>query len=475
MPVVGEPGYDRERRAGSGRSPASLALALTALLAACSLTPDYERPGAPVPGEFPGAGGATATAVPSWRSYFSDPTLQRLIETALAQNRDLRVALAQVEEARALAGLAGANRFPAVNAQGSGIRARTPADLSSTGEARVSSRYDANLAVPAFELDFWGRVGALHDAARARYLATEEATRSFRVSLIGAVAEAWFELSELDVRARLAHATLKSRARSLELVRQRRDAGIGNDLDVLAAESLAESVRAQWAELRRQRAQVENALQLLTGMSGTLPDPAAVPPAPAMTELAPGLPSDVLLRRPDVLAAEQRLIAANADIGAARAAFFPQISLTASFGTASAALNGLFGAGSRAWLFEPVLTLPLFDAGRNQLNLDIAEARKVAAVAEYERAIQQAFREVADALAAQTTYRDQLAAQDAYYRVQRERFEQVQARAQAGIASYLEVLDASRDVFAAEQVWLATQRQVLSAQVALFKALGGGE
>jgi multidrug efflux system outer membrane protein len=203
--------------------------------------------------------------------------------------------------------------------------------------------------------------------------------------------------------------------------------------------------------------------------------PSAANLSAAMAELQPGLPSATLLKRPDVRAAEQRLIAANANIGAARAAFFPRISLTASLGTASSELSGLFGGGSQAWLFQPVLKLPLFDASRNQANLDLAEARKVAAVADYEKTIQQAFREVADALAAQTTYREQLAAQQANLQAQQARLERVQARAQTGIANYLEVLDASREAFAAEQTVVATRRQLLGAQVALFRALGGGE
>jgi len=246
------------------------------------------------------------------------------------------------------------------------------------------------------------------------------------------------------------------------------------DLDVLAAESLVESVRAQQANLKRQRGETENALRLLTGMAVALPDPAHAPAQPPLAELAPGLPSDVLLRRPDVRAAEQRLIASNANIGAARAAFFPRIALTSSFGTASSALSGLFDAGSQAWLFQPVLKLPLFDAGRNQSNLEVAEARKTQAVADYEKTIQQAFREVADALAARSTYSEQVAALEANLRAQLARFDRVKAREQAGIANYLEVLDANRDAFVAQQVLATSRRQLLNAQVTLYKALGGG-
>lgn len=460
-------------RASAMRLGASFAA--LALLAGCSLIPDYQRPAPPVPERFAGASAEKAVALPAWRDYFPDPALHALIKAALDHNRDLRIALAQVEEARALAGVARADRFPTVEAQGSASRSRTPDDLTGTGDARTSSRYDAGLGITAFELDFWGRVAALSEAARARYLASDEAAKSFRISLIGDVADTWYQLNELAERERLADETLKTRMESLELIRKRRDVGLATDLDALAAESLAESVRIQRTEVRRQRLQTGNALSLLTGMAATIPPPADVTAQPALAELTPGLPSEVLLRRPDVRAAEQRLIAANANIGAARAAFFPRISLTGSIGSASSELSGLFGAGSHAWLFQPVLTLPLFDAGRNRANLDVAEARKVAAVADYEKTIQQAFREVADSLAAQGTYREQLAAQQANLQAQEARLERVKARAQTGIASYLEVLDANREAFAAQQALVATKRQLFSSQVALFKALGGGE
>lgn len=463
------------KRSHSSAVRLGASLAALTLLAGCSFIPAFKRPPAPVPEKFAGVADTAATPLPSWREYFSDPALRALIETALANNRDMRISMARVEEARALAGITRADRFPTLEGQGSASRSRTPEDLTGTGSARTTSRYDLGLGITSFELDFWGRVAALNEAARAQYLASDEAAKSFRIGLIGDVAGTWFQLNELNERERLAGETLSTRAESLELIRKRRDVGLATDLDALAAESLAETVRIQWSEIRRQRMQMENALNLLTGMAAALPPPANVSSQPAMAELAPGLPSEVLLKRPDVRAAEQRLIAANANIGAARAAFFPRISLTGSLGTASSDLSGLFGAGSQAWLFQPVLSLPLFDAGRNQANLGVAEARKVAAVADYERTIQQAFREVADALAAQSTYREQLTAQQANLQAQQARLERVKARAQTGIANYLEVLDASRETFAAEQALVTTQRQLLSAQVALFKALGGGE
>lgn len=449
-------------------------LALLALLAGCSLVPAYERPALPVPERFPGDDRRPATALPGWRDYYAEPELQTLIAAGLAHNRDLRIAIARVEEARGLAGIARADRLPTVNAQGSGNRARTPADLTNIGQARTSSRYDLGLGITAFELDFWGRVAALDEAARAQYLATEEAARAFRASLIGDVATTWYLLAELTERERLAAETLANRSDSLALLRKRREVGFASDLEVLAAEGLVESVRAQLGEIRRQRLQTENALSLLTGMSAALPRPAFIPRKGAPATLAPGLPSEVLLARPDVRAAEQRLIAANANVGAARAAFFPSITLTGSLGTASAALSGLFDAGSGAWLFQPVLKFPLFDAGRTQANLDVAEARKIAAVADYEKTVQQAFREVADALAARETYAEQVAALEANLVVQRARLERVQARQRAGVASYLEVLDASRDAFAAQQSLVTARRQLFAAAATLYKVLGGG-
>lgn len=449
------------------------AVALT-LLAGCSLIPAYERPAAPVPEHFDGVTEATTPLSP-WRDYYTDPSLHTLIEAALDHNRDFRIALARVEEARALAGIARAERFPTLEAQASADRSRMPADISGTGQPLVISRYDVGLGVTAFELDFWGRVAALSESARAQYLATDEAAKSFRIGLISDVVNTWLLLTELAERERLALDTLKTREESLTIIRKRQEAGLTTDLDVLAAEGLVESVRALWNDLKRQRIEAENALRLLTGMAVTLPAPTNVLSQPSMAELAPGLPSDVLLRRPDVRAAEQRLVAANANVGAARAAFFPRITLTASTGTASQELSGLFASGSKAWLFNPVLTLPLFDAGRTRATVDVAEARKVQAVADYEKTIQQAFREVTDALAAGSTFGEQVSALEANLRAQQARFEVVKARQQAGIANYLEVLDASRDTFLAEQALVSSRRQLLSAHVTLYKSLGGGE
>lgn len=452
-----------------------LALSLAFALAGCSLMPDYERPAAPVPAQWLAA---TAFAVPSaptfsggWQSFFTDPQLQTLIAAALENNRDLRIAVARVEEARAQAGIARADRFPAVDVALQQQAARVPADLSTAGRETINRRYDANLGIAAFELDFWGRVGSLETATRAGFFASEFAQRAFRLSLIGDVAAAWYGIVELDARLALAEATQASRADSRRLIERRRDVGLATDLDYLAADGAYQGARAEAANLARQRAAAENALRLLVGV-----DLPAVPSAPtfiAFPEIAVGLPSEVLLNRPDVLAAEQKLIAANASIGAARAAFFPKIALTVLAGSASPALSGLFGGGSGAWSFVPLLRWPLFDAGRSEAGVDLAEARKNIAVAEYEKVIQQAFREVADLLAAREQYAAQLEALLAAEAAQAERLQRVEARHLAGVSSYLELLDARREHFAVQQSVLAARRAQAVTATGLYKALGG--
>ena len=457
----------------------TLPLALAALLGAgCSLLPDYRRDEPPVAAAWPASvqsTGSRSAAATDWRSFFPDARLQALIVAALEHNRDLRVAVARVEEARAQYGVARADRLPTLNAGASRTASRTPADLSATGRTLSSQRYDANLSVTAFELDFWGRVRSLNEAALAGYLASEEAQRAFRLALVADVANAYLTLLELDERTALAQATVASRAETRALVAKRRDVGLASDLDALQTDGAHESARAELANLLRQRAAAENALVLLVGrMPEPLPPGGGLAAQGIVNDLAPGLPAEVLLARPDVLAAEQRLIAAHASIGAARAAFLPKIVLTAALGTASRALSGLFEAGSGAWSFQPALSLPLFDYGRTAANVDLAEARRNVAVAEYERTIQQAFREVADLLAAREQLAAQFQALDAAARTQAERLKLAEARYNAGISSYLEVLDAQREAFAAQQGAVQTRRALLSAAAQLYKALGGG-
>ncbi len=448
------------------------------LLSGCSFIPSYERPAPPVTAQWPQSAkpaGERAMAGITWQQMLPDPRLQALVNAALEHNRDLKIAVARVEEARAIYGVTHADRLPTVNLTASEAASRTPGDLSTTGQTLTSRRYDVNLGVTAFELDFWGRVKSLSESAKASYLATEEARESFRLSLIADVANAYLALQELDERLSLARATVENRKDLRFLVQKRRDVGLAGDLDFLAADGAYEAARAQLAELERGRAQAENALTLLVGK-----EPADLPPGRRLNEqglpldLAVDVPSETLVRRPDVRAAEQKLIAANANIGAARAAFLPRIGLSLAFGTASRTLSGLFDSGTGAWSFAPSLVQPLFDAGRTQANVDLAEARKVIAVAEYEKTIQQAFREVADLLVARDKLAEQLKAQEAAEKSQNERLRLVDARYKAGASSYLEVLDAQRDAFAASQGTVQVRRALLASAAQLYKALGGG-
>ena len=454
----------------------TLSLVLVAVLAGCSLTPDYQRPATPVPATWPagaGVGLGDTAASRDWRAFFPDPYLQELIAAALEHNRDLRVAVARVEEARALAGLARADRFPAVDLAAQRAASLTPADLSPTGRQANSQRYDINLAVASFELDFWGRVKSLDDAGRGNFLASDYARQAFRLSLIADVANAYLSLLEFDERLELAQATTKSREQTRALVSRRRDVGLAGDLDYLQADGAFQNARAETASLARSRAAAENALRLLVGASPPVADGRKLAQQGLIADLAVGVPAEVLLARPDVMAAEQKLIAANANIGAARAAFLPRVMLTAAAGTAGSGLGRLFDAGSGAWSFVPVLRLPLFDAGRSADNVDLAVARKNIAVAEYEKAIQQAFREIADLLAARSRLAEQLQAQEDSVKAQSRRLVLVEARYKAGVSSHLELLDAQRETFAAQQSALAVRRQLLSTAASFYKALGG--
>ncbi len=456
-------------------------LSIVLILAGCSFTPDYQRPEAPVPDAWPRLRAAAALgeamkgpAMPTdWRAFFPDPRLQGLIAAALEHNRDLRIAVGRVDEARALAGIARADRFPTVDLAAQRAASLTPADLSATGRQLNSQRYDVNLAVASFELDFWGRVKSLDDAGRANFLASDYARQAFRLSLIVDAANAYFSLLELGERLELAQATMKSREETRTLVGRRRDVGLAGDLDYLQADGAYQNARAETASLARSHAAAENALRLLVGTSPTLAGGGKLAQQGLITDIVAGLPSEVLLARPDVMAAEQKLIAANANIGAARAAFLPKIVLTAALGTASRGLTGLFDAGSGAWSFTPALRLPLFDAGRTADNVDLAKARKNIAVAEYEKAIQQAFREIADLLSARSQLTEQLQAQDANVAAQSQRLVIVEARYKAGVSSHLELLDAQREHFAAQQSALAVRRQLLATSAGFFKALGG--
>lgn len=460
----------------------ALAGAAAMLLAGCSLIPTYERPAAPVPASYPGAQPAAASTSPvstlAWQDYFTDPRLAKLIETALANNRDLRVAVANIEQARAQFQIQRAAQFPALDLAASGSRS-SPNPLQAAGlGGSVSSTYSVNLGITAWELDFFGRVASLKEQALAQFLATEESRKATQISLVSAVASGWLTLIADDELLALTRQTLATREESQKLTRLRFDSGVVSEIDLRLADSLTEAARASYAEQRRLRMQDENALALLLG--------APVPPeateggarglgavAP-MAELPAGLPSDLLGERPDIRAAEQQLIAANANIGAARAAFFPRVALTTSIGTASSEFSNLFESGTKAWAFSPQLTLPIFDAGRNQAGLDSARAGRDIAVAQYEKSIQTAFREVADALAGRATLGEQLRALRAQAEAESVRFRLSDLRYRNGIASALDLLDSQRALYSAQQAAVQIQLAQLQNQVVLYKTLGGG-
>lgn len=453
------------------------------LLAGCSLIPTYERPAAPVPTVFPGdpaqPSGAAASAVP-WKDFFIDPRLATLIETALANNRDLRVSVQSIEQARAQFGIQRAALFPALNLSASGSRS-SPNPLTGLveGVGSVSSSYSVGLGITAWEIDFFGRVASLKDAALAQYLATEESRKAAQISLIGAVATGWLTLLADDELLELTRQTLGTREESVRLTKLRFDNGVASEIDFQLANSLAETARAAYAQQQRLRMQDENALALLLGaplppeaMAGA--DAGKLDGVEPMRDVPAGLPSDLLIERPDIRAAEQQLIGANANIGAARAAFFPRISLTSSIGTTSTEFSKLFDSGTKAWSFAPQLTLPIFDAGRNQANLDASRAAREIAVAQYEKSIQTAFREVADALAGRATLGEQLRAQRAQAQAESVRFRLSDLRYRNGIASALDLLDAQRSLFSAQQAAVQARLAQLQNQVALYKVLGGG-
>jgi len=465
------------RRAGLRAVSAALALLLAG--GCMSLAPDYRRPEAPVAAAYrepaPAAPGNPSAAQTAWRDYFASPALRQLIAAALENNRDLRLALSRVEEARALYGVERAGQFPSLAAQAQGERGRVPGDLNLTGAPLTSSQYQVGLGMAAWELDFWGRVRSLKDAALENYLASEEAARAATLSLIAQVADSYLALRELDERLELTRQTIASREESLRIFRRRFEVGSISRLDLTQVETLWQQAKALGADLERTRAAQAHALELLVGAPLALaPDASALDDAAIMRELPAGLPSDLLASRPDIVAAEHRLKSANANIGAARAAFFPSITLTGAFGTASAELDGLFAGGSRAWNFSPSLNLPLFDAGRRGYNLDLAQARRDQAVAAYEQAIQAAFRDVSDALSARRWLAEQVDILRATVAAQQERAHLAQLRYDHGASPYLEVLDAQRDLLEAQQLLVQTRRALLSSRVSLYAALGGG-
>ena len=453
--------------------PLSIVAALVTL-SGCQFVPDFLLPKAPIPEQFSmDSQNGTAAADIGWREFFQNPELQQVITLTLANNRDLKTAALRIEEARALYGIQRADQLPNINATAGGTRTRALVPTVPTYATYTS--YQTGLGMTAFELDFFGRVKNLSDAALSQFLATEEAQRAAKVALIGEVAKVWLNERALAEQAQIAENTLKARRTSYELVKQRFDAGISNALDLRQSETLVQSAVSAALSLKRQHAQSMNALVLLTGSAAKLPEQQATLSMQSITaDIGAGLPSDLLTHRPDIRAAERQLRANQANVAAARAAFFPRISLTAGVGVASSSLSNLFGNGTNTWNFTPVVSLPIFDAGRNQATLDLAKVRTNIAVANYEKTVQVAFREVADALDARATLAEEIAAQEAVRDAQAARLELAQARYKNGVANYLDVLDAERELYTAEQQLLATRLLRLTNAVDLYRSLGGG-
>lgn len=453
------------------------AAATVALLAGCvNLAPEHQRPDAPVSPQWPQGPGAEAADAKvatelQWQQFFRDDRLKQLIELSLKNNRDLRIALLNVDVARAQANVTAASRWPTVNL---GLSAQRGPQTTSNGDSKITSVYQAGLQITSYEIDLFSRVKNQSAASFATYLATGEAARSAQISLVTGVASAYLAVQADEELLALTRHTLATREDSLKLMQLKFDNGAASNLDLSTAKSSYESARATLAQAERTRQQDLNALTLLVGQ--TLPD--SLPSAQKLSDqtmgaLLAGIPSEVLVRRPDVRQAEQQLVSAEANIGVARAAYFPSITLTSSLGTASGALRDLFSQS--AWSIAGSALMPIFDAGRVRNNVDAAKANREIAVAQYEKVVQTAFKEVADALAGRATLDEQLRAQDAQAAAEATRLQLVDLSYRNGAASTLDLLDAQRSSFAAQQLALQVRLAQLQNQVQLYKVLGGGQ
>ena len=456
---------------------------IVSLLGGCTLAPTYTRPEAPVPAQWPAGAAYKETKADSaapqapelpWREFFTDERLQKVVETALNNNRDLRLAALNVERARAIYGIERAELFPAVYGAASRSKSRSPGDLTSGGNPSTSTQYNVNLGIASWELDFFGRLRSLKDLALEEYLATDQARRSVQILLVSTVANAYLALAADRESLKLAASTLETQEASYKLIRKRRDVGVANELDLRRVQSQVDAARVDVARYTQLAAQDGNALNLLAG--SPVPEellPPALGGVRPPREISAGLSSEQLLTRPDVLAAEHQLMAANANIGAARAAFFPRISLTTTVGTASVALSGLFKTGQDTLSFIPLISVPIFDA-RTWYAYDVTKADREISVAQYQKAIQVAFREVADALAARGTVDKQIEAQQSLVDAVAEAYRLSMARYTRGIDSYLSVLDAQRSLYGAQQGLIVLRLAWLANRVTLYKVLGGG-
>jgi len=469
----------------------SLILLATTAVGACTLAPKYERPALPVAQTWstpaPEPTDAVTAADLDWRQVLVDPRLQGVVDLALKQNRDLRVAVLNIEKARAQYGVQRSALFPGINGVLSEQRNHTPASASQFGQlpgaaggAIDTEVYSATIGFTAYELDLFGRVRSLNAQALQSFFATQETSRSVRISLIAETANAWLTLAADQDRLALAQDTLATREDSLRLTQQQVDGGVGSLATLRNAQVQAETARSDVAVYAAQVAQDRNALTLLVGAdvpADLLPakgPEGSLNAAQILADLPAGVPSDVLTRRPDVLAAEHQLQGANANIGAARAAFFPRISLTGAFGSASTELDGLFKSGSKSWSFTPQISLPIFAGGANTANLKVSKVNRDIAVATYEKTVQTAFREVSDALSVRDTVGDRLAAQERLVVAATDSQRLSQQRRDAGLDNALTLLDSQRTLYAAQQGLITARLARATNLVTLYKTLGGG-
>jgi outer membrane protein, multidrug efflux system len=460
-----------------------LMIGAIACLAGCTMIPKYTRPEAPIPAgwpngeayqDTPSTQGAPVAADLQWRQFFTDGRLQTIIEIALQNNRDLRVAALNVEKARALYRIQRAELLPVVEATGSAIKERVAAGVSGTGRAATVEQYSTNLGISSWEIDFFGRIRSLEKRALEEYFATEQARRSAQILLVSEVASAYLTLAADRENLQLARSTLEAQRASYNLIRRRHEVGLAPELDLRQVQTRVDAARVDVARFTQLTAQDENALNLLVGspVSAALLPEVLSGVAP-LAEVSPGTSSEVLLDRPDILQAESLLKAANANIGAARAAFFPRISLTTAVGTASGELSDLFQSGSLVWNYAPKIVMPIFDA-RTWSALKATKVDREIAVTQYEAAIQAAFRDVADALAGRGPLEDQIAAQQSLVDATERTYRLSNLRYEKGSDIYLNVLDAQRSLYAAQQQLIAIRLAKLANQVRLYAALGGG-
>lgn len=457
------------------------AVGVALALAGCApMIPEYRRPVLPVAPTLPGVVAAPDKAeafpVVGWKEEFADPRLRELIGLALAENRDLRVAMLNVERARATYQIQEANIYPWLSANGQETAQQLPADLSPTGRARTGHQYAATFGLNTWEIDFFGRLRSLNEQALQEYLGTEEGRRAAQVTVVGEVARTWLALALARELTKVSRDTYEVRKKSYELAQKSFEAGVYSALDVKEQETLMETARGDAARYEASAGQALNALTLAVGA----PIPVALQPdtiaatVTAVTDVPAGVRSDVLLQRPDIARAERQLLAANANIGAARAAFFPRITLTGSAGTATASLDGLFAGGSGVWTLLPQISIPIFTAGSLQASLDAATIQRDINVAQYERSIQNAFREVADALAERATLAEQLDARRKQVAAAEQGYRLSEARYRGGVDTYVNSLFAQRNLYLAQQELVLVRHADATNRVAIYRTMGGG-